>query len=118
MPPQPPAFGPPTYPPGGDGPPAYPGGYYPTAGYPDGYGPPGAMEPGMNRLAIASLISSFAGVLCSIGSIAGIVLGTIALEQIKRNRQEGYGLAVAGIVVGVAGLVVTLVIVIFAMNTH
>ena len=43
-----------------------------------------------------------------------IVLGTIALDQIKRTREEGFGLAVAGIVLGVAGLVVALVIAIFA----
>jgi uncharacterized membrane protein len=41
-------------------------------------------------------------------------LGTIALDQIKRTRQEGFGLAVAGIVLGVAGLVVALIIGIFA----
>jgi hypothetical protein len=72
----------------------------------------------MNGLAIASLISSFAGVLCCIGSIAAIVMGTIALDQIKRNRQDGYGLAVAGIVIGIATLVVNLVVVMFAMRSH
>ena len=128
-PPTPPtAFGEPPYPPAGYGPSPYPGGHYPGPYYPGGYGPPGgppgsyrpqaAVQPGTHPLAIASLISSFAGVLCFIGSIAGIVLGTIALEQIKRNRQEGYGLAVTGIVIGVAGLVVTLVIVIFAINSR
>jgi uncharacterized membrane protein len=76
------------------------------------------MQPGTNGLAIASLISSFAGLFCFIGSIAGIVLGTIALEQIKRDPRDGYGLAVTGIVIGVAGLVVTLVVVIFAMNSR
>ena len=45
-----------------------------------------------------------------------IVLGTIALDQIKRTREEGFGLAVAGIVLGVAGLVVALIIWIFAMQ--
>ncbi len=120
-PPMPPGFGPPPppgapYPAGGYGPPSHPGGYYPPPDHPGGYGP--AAQPGMNPLAIASLISSFAGVLCCVGSVAGIVLGTVALEQIKRSRQEGYGLAVAGIAIGVAGLVVTLVVVIFAMNSR
>ncbi len=120
---QPPAYGGPPYPPPGYGPPSgYPGGYYPGPDYPGGYGPqggfPGAAQPGTNGLAIASLISSFAGVFCCVGSIAAIVLGTIALDQIKRNRQEGYGLAVAGIVIGIAGLVVTLIVVIFAMNSR
>jgi hypothetical protein len=46
------------------------------------------------------------------------VLGTIALDQIKRTRQDGYGLAVAGIVIGIATLVVTLIVMIFAVHSH
>ncbi|WP_459952934.1 DUF4190 domain-containing protein, partial [Mycobacterium avium] len=42
----------------------------------------------------------------------------IALDQIKRTRQDGFGLAVAGIVIGIATLVVTLVVVLFALHTH
>lgn len=100
----------------------YPGGY-PTPGYHGGYpapaysGPYGPSQPSAtNTLAIASLISSFVGVLCCIGSIVGIVLGAVALSQIKQTRQEGYGLAVAGIVIGVATLLVSLIIMIFAMR--
>lgn len=74
--------------------------------------------PGTNALAIASLIASFTGLLCCIGSIVAMVLGAIALDQIKRTRQEGFGLAVAGIVIGIATLVVTLVVVLFALGTH
>ncbi|WP_081396091.1 DUF4190 domain-containing protein [Mycobacterium colombiense] len=102
---------PPTY-----GPPGYPGGYYPTPDYQGGYGPPGPHRAGTNGLAIASLIAAFTGLLCGIGSIVGIVLGAIALDQIKRTRQDGFGLAVAGIVIGIATLVVILVIVIFRLH--
>ena len=49
------------------------------------------------------------GLLCGMGSIIGIVLGAIAINQIKQTRQGGYGLAVAGIVVGVASLVISIV---------
>ena len=94
----------PSYPPPQFGPPPPAGAYYP---------PP---RPGTNGLAIASLITAFTGFLCCIGSIVAIVLGTIALDQIKRTREDGFGLAVAGIVLGVAGLVVALVISIFAMQ--
>jgi drug/metabolite transporter (DMT)-like permease len=73
--------------------------------------------PGTNPLAIASLVASFTGFLCCIGSIVAMVLGAIALDQIKRTRQEGFGLAVAGIVIGVATLVVMLVIVLFALRS-
>jgi Domain of unknown function (DUF4190) len=118
----PPGYGGPPYPPGPPqfgGPPShpgqYPGGYYPTPDYEGGYGP---SQPGMNGLAIASLISSFTGLFCCIGGILGIVLGTIALDQIKRSRQEGYGLAVAGIVIGIATLIVSLIVAIFALHSR
>ncbi len=115
MPPYPP--GPPQFggPPAGYGPPPYPASYYPTPDYPGGYG---AMQAGTNALAIASLIASFAGVFCCIGSIVAIVLGTIALGQIKRTRQDGYGLAVAGIVIGIATLAVALIVAIFALRSR
>lgn len=57
------------------------------------------------------------GLLCGIGSIIGIVLGTIAISQIKKSRQSGYGLAVAGIVVGVASLVISIVWMSFVWST-
>jgi hypothetical protein len=76
------------------------------------------MQPGMNGLAIASLISSFTGLFCCIGGILAIVLGTIALDQIKRTRQDGYALAVAGIVIGIATLIVSLIVMIFALHSR
>lgn len=109
---QPAGYGPPWHP--GDYPSTYPGGYYPPD-YLGGYGP---TQPGMNVLAIASLISSFTGVVCCIGSIVAIALGAIALNQIKRTRQEGYGLAVAGIVIGIATLLVSLIVAVFALHSH
>jgi hypothetical protein len=72
----------------------------------------------MNGLAIGSLISSFVGVLCCVGSIVAIVLGAMALDQIRRTRQEGYALAVAGIVIGVTGLLVYLIIALFALHSR
>ncbi|WP_196411126.1 DUF4190 domain-containing protein [Mycobacterium avium] len=121
-PPYPPPGYPADYPPGyppppGYGPPGYPGGYYPGPDY-GGYPPLLGGQPGTNGLAIASLIASFTGLLCGIGSVVAIVLGAIALDQIKRTRQDGFGLAVAGIVIGIATLVVTLVVVLFALHTH
>jgi hypothetical protein len=53
-----------------------------------------------------------AGLICGIGSIVGIVLGAIALGQIKERGEGGRGLAIAGIVVGIATLVISLFIVI------
>lgn len=111
----PPGYGGPA--PGGYGPPTpYPGGYYPAPDYPGGYGFQPA-QPGMNRMAIGSLIASFTGLFCCIGGIVGIVLGIIALDQIKRTRQDGYAMAVAGIVIGIATLIIALIVGIFAMHS-
>lgn len=69
-------------------------------------------------MAIASLISAFMGLLCCVGSVAAVALGTIALNQIKRTREGGHALAVAGIVIGVATLLVGLVIGISSLHSH
>ncbi|WP_142389929.1 DUF4190 domain-containing protein, partial [Mycobacterium sp. shizuoka-1] len=108
-------YGAPGYPPPGGGyppPPQYggaPGGYGYSAGYP-------APASGTNTLAISSLVASVVGLLCGIGSIIGIVLGVVALNQIKQSRQGGYGLAIAGIVVGVASLVISMIWAVYAWS--
>jgi len=108
----PPGYGPPGY-----GPPLYPGGYHPAPDYQGGYGPQPATQSGTNGMAIGALISSFTGLFCCIGGIVAIVLGIIALDQIKRTRQDGYAIAVAGIVIGIATLIVALIVGIFAMHS-
>lgn len=109
--PPPPGYGPP---PPGYGPPAYPG--YPGGSY---GGPDYRVSAGTNGMAIGSLIASFAGFFCCvIGSVVAIVLGVVALNQIKQTRQEGYGLAVTGIVIGVGTLVVFLIIAMFSIHSH
>jgi len=127
--PQPPGYGGSPYPPYPQGPqfsapaaaywpPPNPGDYYPPADYRGGYGFPGPTRSAVSELAIGSLISSFTGLFCCIGSIVAIVLGAIALNQIKRTRQDGFALAVAGIAIGIAGLLVTFVVIIFALQSH
>ncbi|MGV1078836.1 MAG: DUF4190 domain-containing protein, partial [Candidatus Nanopelagicales bacterium] len=99
----------PPPPPGGGMPPVPPpppgGGMPPVPPPPPGYGPGGGMpggpaQQGTNGLAITSLVLSIVGVCCGIGSIIGIVLGFVALNQIKKTGQSGEGLAKAGIIVG------------------
>ena len=121
----PPAYAPPAAPAAGYGyppppPPAYPG-YPPQYGapYPGSYGFPGypvAAQPGTNVLAIISLVSSVGGLLCSLGSLAGIITGAIAIAQIKRTGGKGFGLAVAGTAAGVAGLLMYLVMVVYSLQ--
>lgn len=81
------------------------------APYPGWYGAP---DPGTNTLAVGSLVASVVGLLCGIGAIVGIVLGVIALNQIKQTRQGGYGLAVAGIIVGIGTLLLSVIFAIYA----
>jgi len=136
----PPGYPPPSYPPPGYSPqPGYPPPGQPQGGYPPPYGgsyPPSAPPPqpqfggqpypggydypspqaGTNTMAISSLVASVVGLLCGVGSIVGIVLGVLALNQIKKTRQAGYGLAIAGIVVGVATLIISMIWAIYALQ--
>jgi len=115
--PPPPHYGeyPPTPPEPGAGPGYYgypaghPAGYpigYP-AGFPGGFpGPPNPPPPNTNGLAIASLICSF------LFFPLGIVFGHVSLSRIKRSREGGRGLAVAGLVISYVIAVLTVVAVI------
>jgi hypothetical protein len=101
-------YPPPGYPPSGyPPPPGYPApGYQPYAGgYPygtDPYDPYRAMKPpGTNGKAIAALATSLAGLLfCGLPSVVGLILGVVAMRETKRTGQEGYGLALAGTIIG------------------
>jgi hypothetical protein len=56
---------------------------------------------GTNGAAIASLITSVVGLFfCGVPSIAGLVLGIVAMRETRRTGQDGHGLAVAGTIVG------------------
>jgi Domain of unknown function (DUF4190) len=66
---------------------------------------PSGFERKTSPLAVASLVSSLILPLWPISSIAAIVLGVVALRQIRRSVElGGRGLAMAGIVVGAAVL--------------
>ncbi|NQE88617.1 DUF4190 domain-containing protein [Nocardia terpenica] len=95
--PQPPAqpYGQPGY--------GYPGGgQYQPYGYP-------AQRQGTNGLAVGSLIASILGLCTCVGAIVGIVLGIIALNQIKERGGEGRGMALAGIWIGVVAIVLSII---------
>lgn len=107
VPPPPPGQPPvPPPPPGGGMPPVPPP---PPPGYGAGGGMPGATPQGNNGLAIASLVLSIVGICCGIGSIIGIVLGFVALNQIKKTGQSGEGLAKAGIIIGFITLAIGII---------
>ncbi|MFF0489329.1 DUF4190 domain-containing protein [Nocardia sp. NPDC004068] len=80
-----------------------PGYGYAAAGY-QPYGYP--QQRGTNGMAIGALISSLIGfVTCGLGFVVGLILGPIALNQIKQTGQEGRGLALAGIWISGVALV-------------
>ncbi|WP_333737381.1 DUF4190 domain-containing protein [Streptomyces sp. IBSBF 2806] len=95
-------FGPPGYqsPAGPQGP--YPQGPYGAAPYPvwgQGYSPYGRL-PAINGLAVAALVL---GILCFLPAV-GLVLGIIALAQIRKRGERGKGMAVAGSILSSVGL--------------
>ncbi|MDT4940385.1 MAG: hypothetical protein QOJ34_474 [Pseudonocardiales bacterium] len=76
-----------------------PYGYPQHGGYPQGpYGYPQPVS-GTNGMAIASLVLAF---FCS---LAGLICGIVALNQIRDRPQEGRGLAIAGIIVSCLSIV-------------
>lgn len=75
-----------------------------------------------NGLAIASLITSCTGLFLGISAPVGIVLGIIAMSQIKSDPgYTGRGMALAGIVVGgaltVIGALLIVAFLAFALGT-
>ena len=70
-------------------------------------------------MAIGSLVASRGRIrlLAGIGSIVGIVLGIVAMNQIKQSGEKGHGLAIAGIVVGVLSLLLNVAWTIGAMRS-
>jgi hypothetical protein len=103
-----PGLPPPVYPPPYPGTSGYPGGYPGfSTGYPypvDPYRP--QKPPGTNGKAIAALVTALAGLLfCGLPSIAGLILGIVAMRETRRSGQYGYGIALAGTIIG--ALVVT-----------
>jgi hypothetical protein len=63
--------------------------------------------PGTNTMAILAMVFAF------VFSPLGIVFGAIALRQISRTQEEGRGLAIAGICVGVAFTLLIVLYIVF-----
>mgnify|MGYP000172882995 FL=1 len=59
-----------------------------------------------NGLAIAGFICSF------LVSLLGLILSIVGLNQIKKQGGKGKGLAIAGIIISAAGMVIQVILVI------
>jgi hypothetical protein len=67
-----------------------------------------AQSKGTNGLAIASLITSLVGL-----NVIGIILGFVALSQLKTSGEGGRGLAIAGIIIGFISLGIMIIVMIW-----
>ncbi|MET4158807.1 DUF4190 domain-containing protein [Agromyces sp. PvR057] len=101
-PPAPPAYGAPAAPAA----PAYGAGTYDATA--PAYGAPAPAK--TNVLAIVSLVSSIIGFFTGIGFLVGIVCGHISLSQIKKTAEQGRGMAIAGLVIGYIGIVISIIV--------
>ena len=63
-----------------------------------------------NVLAIVSLVISILGF-----NVIAIILGAIALNQIKKTGENGRGLALAGIIIGAISLVLGIILIIVSV---
>lgn len=62
---------------------------------------------GTNGLAIASFILSLVGL-----GVVGLIMGIIALNQIKTTGEQGKGFAIAGIILGVLSVIAVIILII------
>lgn len=88
-----------------------------AAGQPPAWSAPTHPGPKTNLLALLAIGAGAAGatVLLGIGSIAAIVLGGIALGQIRRTGEDGRLLAIWAIVLGAVTLVALTVATVFGV---
>lgn len=96
-------------------PPQRPGVQYRLDAPPGTWGPPPvwAPPPRTDPLAIASLVVGIVGLFLFpfVVSQVGLVLGIVAARRVRRSGDQGFGLAVAGIVVGALGTLFVLAMV-------
>ena len=64
-----------------------------------------------NSLALAGFIVSLVSFLCcGGGSIIGLVLSIIGLNQINKTNEKGKGLAIAGIILSSIGFIIAIIV--------
>lgn len=72
---------------------------------PQSYGAPAAGPDKYNVLAIVSLVTAVLFL-----QLVAIITGHIALSQIKKTGEKGRGLAIAGLIVGYAGIAIGIIV--------
>lgn len=79
------------------------------------YQPYYPVQKSTNGLAIGSLVCSLFWFFW-VGSVVGVIFGHVSLAQIRRNHEEGTGLAVAGLVIGYLGLAMLMLLIILGIS--
>jgi hypothetical protein len=79
----------------------------PPPGWPPAPPAASAQSGGTSGLAIASLVLGILWI-CGIGSLLAIIFGGVALGVTKGGRKAGRGFAVAGLVLGIIGVIATI----------
>lgn len=76
------------------------------------HAPENQEEPRTSGLALASLVFSIIGFLFCFSAVAGVVLGYLAMNQIRQSggRFTGEPLAKAGIAIGLAAILLTVIL--------
>jgi Domain of unknown function (DUF4190) len=98
-----------------------PGWQQPPYGQPGPYmhvgaGWPQATGRRTNSLAIAALCCAIGQVIAGpFAGIAAIVLGSISLKQIRVSGEDGRGLAITGLVLGIVGTLLVILFIVFAL---
>lgn len=73
--------------------------YNPQMPQPSGYAPPPPRR--TNGLAVAALVLGLTGfITCGFTSLLAVIFGHVALGQIRRDRTDGHGMALAGAILG------------------
>jgi hypothetical protein len=73
--------------------------------------------PGTNRLAVASLACGLAQLAVGpLATIPAIALGYVARGQIRRSGEQGAGLALAGLILGWAAVILGIVLVVASLT--
>lgn len=71
--------------------------------------------PGTNGLAVAALVLGLVGFAVPLAAIVAIVLGSVALSQLRSRPQEGRPMAMSGVALGVVSVLLWTAVVTFAI---
>ncbi len=81
-----------------------------------GAGWPQALGRRTNSLAIAALCCAIGQLIAGpFAGIAAIVLGAVSLKQIRVSGEDGRGMAITGLALGIAGTVLVVLLLIFVV---